>query len=640
VKRLLIVVAIAASASGESLTAHSGLRFSSPLDGSTLGAAPEHVQLTFVERPEPALASIRVIGANGDEFQMDRPSPVEGDPLSLAVRLRALPRGVYTVHWRVVSAVDGHASVGAFVFGVLMPPTPLTATDTAPPIGWLEIGARSLLLTGLALAIGSVTAVVLGFGAIRLGVIAAVSWLLATSGLVLLALAQGRAAQTDLPRLIETAVGRALLWRSLGVVGMLLGLIAIRATGPTSALRRAGAWLFGLSAIACVAVHAHAGHAAAGRWPVMSTVIIHSTHIVAASAWLGGLGVLALELRARHPISVRVLGRFSNLAAVALAITALSGIGRGLQEVDTWSALFTSAYGRLVLFKLVVLAILAALGASNRWRHVPRAAEDPAPLKRTAFSEAILATVATIAAGFLGALPPPASARTIPGLSAQGADFATTVRASFSALSDQPGPNRYSVRVEDYDSGRPLDAREVSLRFTPTDDPMIAPTTLPLSADGDGVFSGTGAQLAFPGRWRIEMLIQHGSTSSNIPIEVEAKGLPQFTSVLRPPNQAPTYTIESQGTFVLITVNPERAGSNNLQISFANLISEPLRVANAVVTLQTGDDSVTSLPIQRVEPHRFNTSATLKRGTSRIVVTARSETGNRIRAALSISTEK
>ena len=35
-------------------------------------------------------------------------------------RRTELPRGVYVVNWRVVSAVDGHATAGAFAFGVLM----------------------------------------------------------------------------------------------------------------------------------------------------------------------------------------------------------------------------------------------------------------------------------------------------------------------------------------------------------------------------------------------------------------------------------------------------------------------------------------------------------------------------------------
>ena len=119
-------------------SAHSGLRFSSPIDGATLGAAPSVVQLTFVEAPEPSLASIRVLDTSGAEYQTGRPWPVAGDPLSLTIAVRPLDRGVYTVHWRVVSAVDGHASAGGFVFGVQMAPTGPATIAADASVSWLE----------------------------------------------------------------------------------------------------------------------------------------------------------------------------------------------------------------------------------------------------------------------------------------------------------------------------------------------------------------------------------------------------------------------------------------------------------------------------------------------------------------------
>ena len=87
---LLFVVAIGTTR----VTAHSGLRFTSPLEGSALGASPTHVQLTFAERPEPSLATIRVSDINGQTYQIGQPEPLSGDPLTLSIPMRALPRGV------------------------------------------------------------------------------------------------------------------------------------------------------------------------------------------------------------------------------------------------------------------------------------------------------------------------------------------------------------------------------------------------------------------------------------------------------------------------------------------------------------------------------------------------------------------
>ena len=53
--------------------AHSGLRFSSPLDGATLGDSPTDVQLTFLEKPEASLSTIRVVDTLGAAYH-DGPS--------------------------------------------------------------------------------------------------------------------------------------------------------------------------------------------------------------------------------------------------------------------------------------------------------------------------------------------------------------------------------------------------------------------------------------------------------------------------------------------------------------------------------------------------------------------------------------
>ncbi len=72
----------------------------------------------FSERTVPALSSIAVSDARGNPYQTGRPELAVGDPLTLVVPVRPLARGVYTVRWRVDSAVDGHATTGAYEFGV------------------------------------------------------------------------------------------------------------------------------------------------------------------------------------------------------------------------------------------------------------------------------------------------------------------------------------------------------------------------------------------------------------------------------------------------------------------------------------------------------------------------------------------
>src|SRR6476469_2962872 len=90
---------------------HAGLVRSDPAPGAALGASPTAIRLTFSERPQASLSRLRVLDGRG---QLVRTAPVYGAGLSLAVPVARLPRGLYTVDWRVVSAIDGHASFGKF----------------------------------------------------------------------------------------------------------------------------------------------------------------------------------------------------------------------------------------------------------------------------------------------------------------------------------------------------------------------------------------------------------------------------------------------------------------------------------------------------------------------------------------------
>src|SRR5215213_1926295 len=114
--------------------AHAGPRLSDPLEGSTLGDTPKVIRLYFSERPELSLSTIRVLDTGGVAYQAGRLELVAGDPLSLAVRVRPLPAGVYVVSWRVVSAVDGHATAGAYAFGVRVTPRAALAQTNNPAV--------------------------------------------------------------------------------------------------------------------------------------------------------------------------------------------------------------------------------------------------------------------------------------------------------------------------------------------------------------------------------------------------------------------------------------------------------------------------------------------------------------------------
>ncbi len=624
-------------------SAHSGLRFSSPLDGATLGDGPSEVRLTFVEAPEPSLTTVRVVDTSGNVFQTGSPEIAAGDPLSLSVPLRKLGRGIYLVHWRAVSAVDGHASSGVFAFGVLIDPT---GAATAPAVDTttsaIEVAARTTFLAGLMLLLGASAAGLSNIGSQRQPTIMAIAWVVSIVGLATLAAAQVRVTGATISALAGTTIGRALAWRliALVVAAAAIGVAAYGRRAGHARLVRLGLSGVVLAALGSIIAHSAAGHAAAGRWPVVSTIAIQVAHVAAAGLWLGGLATLVIGLASEPSKSTTVaVRRFSSIAAVGLLMVTASGITRGFQEVSAWSDLITTTYGALIAAKVALLIAIACLGALNRWRNVAKAVADLNPLRRTAAAELAIAMVAVIAAGFLGALPPAASSRAIAGIEASGSDFGTTVRARLTVASDQPGPNRFVVEVDDYDSAEPVIADRVSLRFTPIDDPAVASTSLALAPSGNGLYAGGGAHLSFAGRWRIGVLVERRGNSVEVPLEVETREPPQLVSVLSVPGELPVYTVEvSKIGFVQFALDSDRPGPASLRIACLNIIPETLPIDHIVVT--TGTKTVRQWPVTRQDRNYFVAKLDLQPGQNRLAVVARSELGTRMRAVLVLDIPK
>lgn len=639
-RRVALVVAFAGIVTAD-LEAHAGLRFSSPMEGAALGDAPAAIQLTMGERPEVSLSSIQVADVSGVTYEVGRPVAVSDNPLSIAIPVRRLGTGVYTVRWRVVSAVDGHATAGAYAFGVRASPGAVSATSVPARVSPLELIARTILLTGFVVLLGATTAAVAGFGGPLDVSLAAGGWLLSVLGLALLAASNIRGTTADIAVFFgTTSVGRMLVWRALAIAsaGLALAAACVEARRAHPAPRQAAMALAGSATLLAIAVHAAAGHAAAGRWLPAGTIVAQSIHVVAAGCWLGGLAALLLGSRgAASEIKASAVRRFSTMAGVAIVVVAATGIWRSVNELTSVSDLDRTVYGRVLLSKAAILLVLGALGAFNRWRSVPRAVLDLTSLRRAGSAEVALALGALIAAAALGASPPPAAARPLPGLSASGSDFSTTVRVSLEAASDQPGPNRFVVRVIDYDTKRPI-AAQVTLHFTPLDDPGVAPTSLALAPAPDGTYVGSGANLAFDGRWRVVVRIQQSRTSTGVPLDLETDGPAQFVSLEHNPGQAPEYSVQVRRDLGIIRISPrpELPGPSKVDIIAFDSIGDERPLAGLVVTAASATRPVRSCVAQRLEGNRFVADVDLARGRNRISVIARTLDGTRLRAVLNL----
>jgi len=123
---------------------------------------------------------------------------------------------------------------------------------------------------------------------------------------------------------------------------------------------------------------------------------------------------------------VPVLRRFSTFSLCCVSVLVVSGISNSWLLVGSIHALFTTPYGRLLLFKLTLFAMLVAFGARNRFLIKERLLKTPADpdllpqLRRNVLCEVGLGAAVVTIVACLGVTPPARTAlvsqfdRTIP----------------------------------------------------------------------------------------------------------------------------------------------------------------------------------------------------------------------------------
>lgn len=239
-------------------------------------------------------------------------------------------------------------------------------------------------------------------------------------------------------------------------------------------------------------------------------------HMVAAAAWIGGLATLLLLLvvagaHDRQTVARTLVPRFSVLAGASLGALLVTGAYSAWLQVPTLRAFIGTQYGRVLLAKLMLVAVLAALGTVNHRVLRPRiVASDRADAVRRlihstggemALGAAVLLVVAvlTIIPTARATAPQTGVGLAVSeqtGLILAGVAGDVNVRLSLSPA--RPGWNLYEVVATDA-RGRPLQGRTL-LRLVKLDQDL-APATLVLRDQGGGRFAAEGGELSLPGWW-------------------------------------------------------------------------------------------------------------------------------------------
>lgn len=515
--------------------AHAELVATTPADGTRLDTAPTAVSVAFSEEISAGLGAIRVLDREGN--RVDR-GGVEDLGDTVTVALEDLDEGAYIVAWRVISA-DSHPIHGSFTFTVGEGAERIDADLAASLLGddgdgpWKVVGAvtrilgygGALLAVGLAVFLAAAhdagperptlrraLRVAAGVGA--LGILAELP--------VRAALATGLGPDS----ITESGVAGQLLGDRVGI-GMavaLLTLLFVAVDGGGDALLAGGAVLALGTSLAL------SGHTATTS-PQVVAIASDAVHVGAGAVWFGGVvGCLAVVVARRRAgtSAAAVVMRFSGVAAVALGAVAVGGLALGWTQVRSLDALRTTAYGQLLIAKVVIVGLVAVLGGINRTRLVPlleRDPDGPAPavtglLRRTLAAEAVLLLVVVGVTGFLVDITPARSAVAAP--------FTASAKLGEGRVDidiDPTRAGRTTIHVYTYDAdGQVLDLPEgVELVFALPAADISGLERVP-DPTGTGHWTYVGDDISIGGTWRVEVvarisLYEEQSAAFTVPIQ-------------------------------------------------------------------------------------------------------------------------
>jgi copper transport protein len=282
---------------------------------------------------------------------------------------QGLAAGIYTVRWRVISA-DTHVVHGTYQLGVgglqlnaIVRDRTLSPFDPAMPLASL---LRWLSLLGAILAVGAfaLQRLVLRFvnsadaehiarSAALAG--AALVLIVAIPALVVQAAAVSGNLGSAIPQtLTDSRWGIALIFRFASAAALLLV--------ATFAWRR-GAIAGGLAAAVLLGSFSASGHAVSlHAYAGVVAVLMDFAHLVSAAIWVGGVFVLVPIVITNRDLTLALFARFTPLAMFSVAVILVSGIYATIVHVPSFSDFVRTLYGRILLVKIALVAVLLAFG--------------------------------------------------------------------------------------------------------------------------------------------------------------------------------------------------------------------------------------------------------------------------------------
>ncbi len=403
-------------------SAHSILLKANPAPNAVVHASPTRVQMWFSEDLDPSLSTAQVVNANRKRVDANDAHINSADNKQIDLSLPAnLPPGIYTVVWRSDAADDGHVLLGSFIFTIAnadgtVPHLPAGANPARGILGSIGTSVPGTLDGPTVFNLIMVILVELG-AIFWMGGQLWVNFVLQSSAekhpeeqglntrmgqrfergfslptLVILLLANigvlygqvltltgnnwGAALSLNLLSKQATIGGFGTYWllrMAVTLLALIVGLYMVLSKQRPRLVNQAlplinlflGAMLF-----LAVTLSGHAVAVNALFLPF--SVVIDWLHLLAAALWIGGLFyilLIYLPVLKQYTLSERVrsllviLPAFSPLAIGGIALMAITGPLNATFHLSSPDQFVATAYGRALLVKVLLVAVLLVVSA-------------------------------------------------------------------------------------------------------------------------------------------------------------------------------------------------------------------------------------------------------------------------------------
>ncbi|MCM3028319.1 copper resistance CopC/CopD family protein [Bacillus safensis] len=527
-KWLLLLMVMFAFFIPKEAFAHAYVVSSNPAANEELEQQPPSVSITFSEGIESGFHAIKVLNAKGD--RVDKGDTVIKDQKIMEAALKKnLPKGIYTIQWNAVSA-DGHSVSGMIPFSIGKADGGFDQLEQGQTDESIDVAStidKAFLYTSFSLFLGTILFGLLWFKtaispvlAKRMKRLLTVSLIMMGGALVFqLPIQTKSAADVSFwgafqPSLLQETIASTSggsLWMMLMASFVLLTIWTIVAVrkGDFSSFR---VWLFPLLLFTVLLwVKAQIGHPAATDNKILTTSL-DFIHLVSASIWVGGLTAIVLLLMKKlpnedQPLIRSTLAAFHPWALLSVGLIVFSGFVNAIFILQSFDALFHSAYGRTFLIKLGLFIIMGLLGLMHylmlRWEKKQKRSIS----LRAEWMIGIAILLLTAVFTNIPSPPPPAPE---PYFGANQVEHRDIV--SLSITPNAPGKNSFEVAFTKKNGETITDIQSVTAKIH-----KVAlfgdetPSEFQLKRLKNGHFSAENLLLNEKGTWKIEIHALTGS---------------------------------------------------------------------------------------------------------------------------------